>query len=480
MCRSDCKRKTLALLLALSLTRGILYSAVTPPWQAPDEPGHFQYAAFLVRYHRFPTRQDVAAEEWLQTQVYVSMQESDFWARRAHTLAPAALEKEYRAAVGHPPLYYLLGALLLAPFSRCDLVTQLHVLRLGSVLLGTLTVLVAYLTAQALFPEDASWQLAVPAFVAFLPMHTFITSSVNNDSLAELLASLVIYSLLRILKGGLFIGLRTGPSTESILSKAEGLRTALSWRRVVSLACLLASGLLTKRTTTFAIPLAALTLLLYCLRAKPLKSVPPNEAPRCTLRWLRQRCAWLIIASATGLLLWTLTLHSSFSIHYFHLLLEPQRYTSAALETYVLSFLLTFASFWANFGWMNVPLDLGWYAALAVFSLLALCGLGVFAVRVARGKETFETWQGKSLLMLLLAVLLIFAQTFGLVIVRGIHQQGRYLFPALIPLAVLFTLGLREWVPARHRSIFPLVLVLGMFVLDSISLCCYIIPHFYG
>ena len=94
MCCSDRKRKTLALLFALSLTRGILYSAVTPSWQAPDEPGHFLYAAFLVRYHRFPTRQDVAAEEWLQTQVYVSMQESGFWARRAHTLAPPALEEE--------------------------------------------------------------------------------------------------------------------------------------------------------------------------------------------------------------------------------------------------------------------------------------------------------------------------------------------------------------------------------------------------
>ena len=82
--------------------------------------------------------------------------------------------------------------------------------------------------------------------------------------------------------------------------------------------------------------------------------------------------------------------------------------------------------------------------------------------------------------MLLLAVLLICAQTLGLMIVQGIPQQGRYLFPALIPLAVFFTLGLREWTPSPHRRILPLILVLGMFVLDSVSLCCYIIPHFYG
>jgi len=453
MCCSDRQRKTLALLLALSITRGVLYSAVTPPWQAPDEPDHFQYAAFLVHYHRFPTRQDVATEEWLQTQVHASMQEFGFWARRAHTLAPPALEEEYRAATGHPPLYYLLSALLLAPLSHCDLIIQLHALRLGSVLLGTLTVLVAYLTAQALFPEDVSWQLAVPIFVAFLPMHTFITSSVNNDSLAELLASLVIYSLLRILKGD------------------------LSWRRVVSIACLLASGLLTKRTTAFAIPLAALTILLYCLRAKPPKLALTSKPSRCPLRWLRQRPVWLLIASAIGLGLWTLT---RVPFYYFHLLLQPQRYAPAALRAYALFFALTFASFWANFGWMNVPLDLGWYAALAVFSLLALGGLGLFTVRVVRGIETLETWQRRAWLMLLLAVVFIFAQTFGLMIVRGIPPQGRYLFPALIPLAVFFTLGLREWVPARHRSLFPLALVLGLFVLDSVSLCCYIIPHFYG
>jgi hypothetical protein len=295
-------------------------------------------------------------------------------------------------------------------------------------------------------------------------MHTFITSSVNNDSLAELLASLVIYSLLRILRDGPFVGLRTGPS----------------WRRVVSVACLLASGLLTKRTTTFVIPLAALTILLYCLKAKPPKLSPIGKAPRCPPRWLRQRYIWLLVASAIGLGLWMLTLHSPFSIRYFHFLLEPQRYAPAALKSYALFFLLTFASFWANFGWMNVPLDVGWYAALAVFSLLALCGLGFFAVRVVRGTETLETWQRRALMMLLLAVVLIFVQTFGLIIVRGIHQQGRYLFPALIPLAVFFALGLREWVPARHRSIFPLVVVLGMFMLDSASLCCYIIPYFYG
>jgi hypothetical protein len=457
--------RILALLLALSLIRGVLYSAIIPPWQTPDEPDHFQYVAFLARYHRPPTRQDIAADEWPQTQVYASMQAFNFWALRAHTLPPPVLEEEYRAAVSHPPLYYLLGAFLLTPFTRCDLITQLQVMRLGSVLLGTLTVLVAYLTAQALFPEDASWQLAIPAFVTFLPMHTFITSSVNNDSLAELLASLVIYSLLRILKAG------------------------PSWRRVTGVACLSLLGILTKRTTTFTIPLAILTIINTWgfWSSVGRDAIPPyslNNRHGLNLQVLlirfclkaksRKRFVWLLIISAIGLGLWALISYSpSFILHSLLSILHPS-------SPIALSFLLTFASFWADFGWMNVPLDLGWYAALAVLSLLALCGLGLFAIRVMRGTEPLKTWQRQALLMLLLAIVLIFAQTFGLIIARGIHQQGRYLFPALIPLAVFFTLGLREWVPVRHRGFFPLALVLGMFVLDSVSLCCYIIPYFYG
>src|SRR5689334_19002324 len=34
----------LALLFVLALTHGALYAVITPPWQAPDEVAHFEYA----------------------------------------------------------------------------------------------------------------------------------------------------------------------------------------------------------------------------------------------------------------------------------------------------------------------------------------------------------------------------------------------------------------------------------------------------
>lgn len=36
-------RAFLALLIALALLKGILYTAITPPWQAPDEPKYLEH-----------------------------------------------------------------------------------------------------------------------------------------------------------------------------------------------------------------------------------------------------------------------------------------------------------------------------------------------------------------------------------------------------------------------------------------------------
>ncbi len=48
------RRRLLGLLLAMALLGGVLYAAVVPPWQSPDEPGHFEYVALLYRLGHVP------------------------------------------------------------------------------------------------------------------------------------------------------------------------------------------------------------------------------------------------------------------------------------------------------------------------------------------------------------------------------------------------------------------------------------------
>jgi hypothetical protein len=55
--------------------------------------------------------------------------------------------------------------------------------------------------------------------------------------------------------------------------------------------------------------------------------------------------------------------------------------------------------------------------------------------------------------------------------------QGRYLFPALIPLALFGVIGLRELVAREyHRVVFALLYV-ALVVLDIVSLFLFIVPQ---
>src|SRR5262245_58355316 len=46
------------LLAALALFHGLLFAWLVPPWQAPDEPTLFEYAALVARLGRVPTTAD--------------------------------------------------------------------------------------------------------------------------------------------------------------------------------------------------------------------------------------------------------------------------------------------------------------------------------------------------------------------------------------------------------------------------------------
>ncbi len=518
----DLAKVAAALLLLLTITRGIVYALVIPPWQTPDEPSHFAYVRFIAQNRRLPLSEIIPVDE----EVVTSIAHFDFWTLRYHALRPVSLDdaQEFRVASRHPPLYYLLGALLLIPLTDQDVICQLYVLRLISVLVAALTVLVAFRATKMLFPGDPILPLTVSAFIAFLPMHSFMSASVNNDNLAELIGSLLIYLLLRIIRDG--------------MSCFKGL----------GLTILLVAGYFTKRTTLFTIPLVVITVPVYLgtrsfdvceswataqgwvrgllSKARDVGTVMkdrPELRKRITIvaligficgavcilligqRQVRRDYGgpWVqatvthqlylpLLAKQHGRLLpaWleiTLSPILKFArispAEIERALSRGDRYPSA-MSSYLLFSLLTFASFWANFGWMNIPLDPAWYGIFAVISLLAFLGLGLRILREIRcsGEQILfrERWQKGAFLVLLLASVLIFAQTCSLMVIQNIPQQGRYLFPAIVPLSILFILGLRELVPSSYRYGFPLICIIGLFLFDALCLTHYILPYFYG
>lgn len=110
-----------------------------------------------------------------------------------------------------------------------------------------------------------------------------------------------------------------------------------------------------------------------------------------------------------------------------------------------------FNSFWGHFGWMTVSLVGGtpWEPALWLVCAAGL--LGVLA-RLVAGRE--PAWRRHALLLLLAALaiglLLPLANAYTQTRDQAV-QQGRYLFPLLVPAALLLTLGWRVCLPARWR-----------------------------
>jgi hypothetical protein len=251
-----------AAFVCLSLASGILGSVIIPPWQAPDEPRHLEYATLLSEKGWFLTREDLSLD--LQPEIMASMLESNFWTllgRAKPDSVPASFSDDPFLRLSgsrlddQSPLYYLLPALAFSALPEGDLLARLYLLRWFSVLLSAAAVGVAGLTAIELFPDDRFMVVAVPAFLALTPMFIFVGSSANNDSLAVLSASLVTWQIARVFNRG--------------LSRRSGL----------TLCGLAILSLLAKRTSFFTVPLVALAVAIY-LRHRRL---PLSERQRCIL-----------------------------------------------------------------------------------------------------------------------------------------------------------------------------------------------------
>jgi hypothetical protein len=479
------KYKFLSLLIAISLVQGFIYSVIIPPWQAPDEPRHFEYVKLLYEKRRLVGWGDVTPS--VEQEIIASMDRYNFWQFgivNTQVFPSEGLPQSFRdiwlPGVSHelhqPPLAYLVYATVL-PFAGPDPATQLYAMRLISVIMGTLVVLASYLTMMELFPDDPFMFLAVPSFIAFLPMHAYTTSVLTNDNLAALLVSLVI--LLQVIS----------------------LRRGLSVSRLTASVILLGLGIFTKRTALVALPIILVVIAIYLWR----RGFRPHLAWKkaavvlgslslltvvAVLNWDRLRA--FLVRLLPGL---DRALDSLFYIYLFYFLrpsadhhysLDPTKYFTADSLAYYRRFLqMLFETFWARFGWVNVQLHPLCYLLIGLVCLTSAFGLVVFIFRNRRAAHPMNLFQKDALLVFGTAILF----GFGMLVVKMIRDwdnvprpltQGKFLFPVIIPIAALFMVGLRELAPPSRRGHLLLGWLGGLVLLEAISLLAYIIPFYYG
>ena len=175
----------LLILIAYGVVAG-LFALRTPPWQAPDEPAHYNYAAQVARAGCCPT---IEVGDW--DSAYLDQLKA---ARFAPELLGHIDSIQYEDH--QPPLYYLMQSLVYK-LSGGSLIAM----RLFSALLGMGTIACAYFIARLLLPERLQVALGAAALVAFLPQHVAILASVNNDSLAGAEIGITLLGTMLYLKG---------------------------------------------------------------------------------------------------------------------------------------------------------------------------------------------------------------------------------------------------------------------------------------
>ena len=423
----------LALVIIVFLLVGIAFAVYTPAWQAPDEPAHFNYVKYVAEHGRLPELEsgDYPAEYLEQL-------------KAAHF--PADMSVDDIAYESHqPPLYYILAA----PVYRIAVIvgiSPLLALRLFTLAIATLALLIGYGALRAMLPTRRYLALGAVAFAAGLPMHLAMSAAVNSDCLVELLLAVSAWMVLRP------------------LSVAE------RWRmpRVVALGLLLGLAFLTKMQTypAFVLVLGALA---WDIR-------PRAGEPGLRTTEVLGRAAVLCGVAALVALPWLLR---NVSVYGWHDPLALQRHdTVVAGQLTTAQYLAanghralyrafavtTFRSFWGQFGWMGVLLDRRIYGVFGLISFLAGGGLLISAFSVLRTSEARRAlpWRGLTLLSLWLVATVAGYLWWN---THFVQHQGRYLFPALLPIGVGASAGLH----AAFRRPKTLYLILMAAVLVALG-----------
>ncbi|MCW2499453.1 MAG: hypothetical protein JWN87_1129 [Frankiales bacterium] len=416
-----------------------LHALLTPLYRAPDEARHVDTVLSLRDGRGYPP----AGEAVLGTGVLGSYPAAGYSVPRADggqsraplpltgpapdvaaapsfrdVTPPALATRQLNQMTQHPPLYYAAGAaaLWLLPGDQ-DLPFPyvIGLLRLLSVLCLVPLPLLAFAAARRLL-GDGPAALAAAAVPLAVPQLLHIGGSVSNDNLLTLLLGVLTVALVHVSLGD------------------------TSRRTAVTVGLLAAAALLTKGFALLALPWLVLAYGVAFRRA----------------RTALTSGALALALSALGGWWYVLNL-----VRYGEL--QPEETIDAAYPPAGPEFaasLRVFAEqfadkvsnrFWGNFGYLEVPLPSALTTGATVLLLLLVAiGLGRTRPRAA------------ALLLLLPAVgigTMLFAGTYDFYRDHGVFPglQGRYLFPALVGLAVLVGSGAAR----LARGFAPAAVLLG-------------------
>lgn len=398
----------IAAILVGYLVLAVLYTATVPIWEAPDEVGHYGFVKHLIIAQELPRQKAGELGEAHQPPLYYVL--AALPARLAGAGDPSPVFRPNPSFVwagngGFDANISLHGSAETFPYRGANLAFRLA--RSVSILCGLLTVLLSVLLAQRMLQNP--WAgILVGSLVVFNPQFLFITSVLNNDNLLVLLSTGAWLLMILVLQRqrlwqwlvlGCVVGL-------AILSKTAGL---------VSLGC---SGLMlltvAYQRKSWRYLLSAGSLLL---------------APILVIAgwWFVRN--WVLYGDPLG---WSI---------YEQVFVSNLRQVPLRLADLRTLFHVQWRSYWGTFGWMNVSMPDWAYWGIGVIACLSLIGWLWTVVRA----EWSESIVRQMMLWMFLLVLL--QEAYVIALNTRCNEscfQGRYMFPAIAPVAIILVGGLAK------------------------------------
>ncbi len=307
----------------------------------------------------------------------------------------------------------------------------LYAIRLLSLGMGAATVWAVYQSARVVMPGEAGIALLAGALTAFNPQFLFISASVSNDTLVNMLAALTAWRLLVMLRDG--------------FEARRGLALAL----LIALAALAKlSGLVLGAVVT----LAAVWLL---MRTRDWRGFF-QLAAMMLVCWLGIALWWY----ARNLTLYGELLGTATMLDYFG------RRSITVGQLIAEEFEGLRVSYWAVFGAFNIVVDDLFYRLMDLLSAAGALGLIVFLWRRRHSKPAL-TAVGFLVLLLALGAASLIAWSLD-----TWASTGRLLFPYITSASLLLALGI-------HALRIPKLLIIApMFVFSLAAPIVYIMPNY--
>lgn len=475
----------LGILLVIFLLKGVLLTLLLPFLQGPDEQIHYATITYQAEprerswdIHEKTPREDAHdiatyhfSEELINSAKILRFDEVKFESENTQafsfpnsTFGPeenTLLHNNWKPFITTSPprvshttsFFYFVGSTLERLFSEQDILTRMLILRVFSVLLGTLIVLFAYLTARKI-GFDRQISLLLTTLVAFQPMFSFMTAVINIDSALYASFAIFLYSAICIIKDGLSwknTTLATLGAILGIFAKGPGIVL------VVLLYPLLAFGFwkrntLPSRTFLLRFGLASVACIIVLLFVTP-----------------KQYLAGIVNATNA----------SKFSSP----IESIGKYLNKTIRIGELRD--TETSYWGNFGWLDTPVP-DW--TINVIILIEAIGYGSAFFFLVRKKPFPDFLPSKTIIFACLII--IFAlqgairfydwRVFDATKQILIGQPGRYFLPTLFPTILVVITGIGLLLRKReyfHLALQTFVLLMILFQLSAIVNT--IIPRYY-